>query len=86
MCKFCERRQDIKFGWQQPPLESLHGNIVEELELKAVIHDYQTANPELIIISHKFFPELIGTDGVATIYIPIKFCPDCGRKLGKQSR
>lgn len=22
-------------------------------------------------------------DGVGTIYIPIKFCPECGRKLGR---
>lgn len=84
MCKFCERRQDIKCGWNQPPIEDLHGNIVEELSFKAVIHDYQTVQPELILTSNRFFPDLIGTDGVATIYIPISFCPNCGRKLGKQ--
>ena len=41
VCKFCERRQDVKFGWDQPPLENIHGNIVEDLEFKAVIHDYK---------------------------------------------
>lgn len=86
MCKFCERRRDVGLGWQQPELENLRGNIVEELEFKAVIHDYQMAKPELIISSHRFFPDLTGTEGIAKIYIPIKFCPYCGRELGKQSR
>ena len=83
MCKFCERRTDVKFGWEQPRLEKIHGNVVEELEIKAVIHDYKTTTPELIITSDKFFPELIGVDGVATCYIEINYCPICGRELGK---
>lgn len=42
MCKYCERRQDIKFGWEQPKLPyhnkpevatvltgNLHGNVLE---------------------------------------------------------
>lgn len=37
MCMYCERRTDIKFGWEQPKLP---------------------------------------------IHIPIKHCPECGRKLG----
>ena len=83
MCKFCERNTNIKFGWDQPRLENIYGNIVEDLELKAVIHDYKTANPELIITSDKFFPDILGTDGIATIHINIEYCPVCGRKLGE---
>lgn len=46
-----------------------------------VIHDYQTASPELIIKDKSCFGS--EEDGVGTIYIPIKFCPECGRKLGR---
>lgn len=84
MCNFCERRTDIKYGWDQPGLENIHGNVSKELELKAVIHDYKTTSPEIIITMPRFFPDLIGTDGVATVYIPINFCPICGRKLGEK--
>lgn len=85
MCKFCERKQDTKLGWNQPEIEGICGNVVNELSLKAVIHDYQTAQPELIITSDRFFPELIGTDGIATVYIPVNYCIVCGRKLGSQN-
>lgn len=38
-----------------------------------VIHDYQTSVPEMVLnIEGKF------------IHIPIKCCPECGRKLGKK--
>ena len=84
MCQLCERRQDIKFGWEQPEYPDIHGNVVKELELKAVIHDYKTATPEMIITMPRFFPDLIGTDGVASVYIPIHYCPNCGRELGKR--
>lgn len=84
MCKFCERRQDVKFGWDQPPLENINGNVVEELNLKAVIHDYKTTEPEIIITSDKFFPKLLRTTGTATMYIKIAYCPICGRKLGER--
>ncbi len=46
-----------------------------------VIHDYQTASPELIIKDKSCFGS--EEDGVGTIYIPIKFCPECGQKLGR---
>lgn len=81
-CKYCERRKDIKYGWEQPPIEKLNGNIVEELKIKAVIHNYQTTQPEMILTSNEFFPQMIGQEGVATVYIPINFCPICGEKLG----
>lgn len=46
-----------------------------------VIHDYQTSSPVLILKDRSSFG--IEDIGVGTIYIPIKFCPECGRKLGK---
>ena len=29
-------------------------------------------------------PSYFDGEGVGTIYIPIKYCPECGRKLGKK--
>lgn len=84
MCEFCERKQNV-VGWNQPPLEGIKGDIVEELEIEAFIHDYQTTTPELIIKSSNFFPLLTGTNGIATINIPIERCPLCGRKLGRKT-
>lgn len=84
MCKFCERNQNCKYGWDQPELENISGNVVKELKLKTVIHDYKTAPPELILSSTEFFPQMDGTEGVATAYIQIHYCPICGRKLGEK--
>ena len=81
MCKFCERIEDFA-GWNQPEIEGVTGNVSKELNLKVAIHDYQTTKPKLIITSDQFFPKLIGVDGIATVYIPISYCPICGRKLG----
>lgn len=47
-----------------------------------VIHDYQTTCPELILTCQGYF----NGEGVGTIYIPIKYCPECGRKLSKAER
>lgn len=89
MCKYCERRQDIKFGWEQPklpyhnlqyPFQNLSGNIADFHLFDGVIHDYQTSQPQLILTCEGYF----GGDGVGTVYIPIKYCPECGRKLGKK--
>lgn len=82
MCQFCERRKGVKLGWNQPGINGINGNIVDELEVKAVIHDYKTVPPEMIITMPEFFPIYEGNDGIATIYIKIKYCPICGRKLG----
>lgn len=88
MCMYCERRTDVKFGWKQPKLpyhsnniseDRLNGNVLENDKWDGVIHDYQTATPELILICPGYF----NGEGVGTIYIPIKYCPECGRKLGK---
>lgn len=89
MCMYCERRKDIKCGWEQPKLPyhnqkdilaNLSGNILENEKWDGVIHDYQTASPTLILTCPSYFDG----EGVGTIYIPIKYCPECGRKLGKK--
>ena len=97
MCVYCERRTDVKCGWDQFSLCDEHwqqenvipDKILSNLTLnknndwKAVIHDYQTCTPQLIITSKDVGQALFGDGGIATIYIPIKYCPVCGRKLGK---
>ena len=88
MCRYCERRQDVSFGWNQPklpyhdarnPCSSLSGNIADFNAFDGMIHDYQTTTPKLILTCPGYFDG----DGVGTIYIPIRYCPECGRKLGK---
>jgi len=81
MCKFCERKTPI--GWHQPPLENVNGNITDD-QSQVVIHDYQTTTPELLVEMPTIAKMLWG-DGVGMIYIPIHFCPICGRKLGKHN-
>ena len=90
MCKYCERRQDIKFGWNQPQLpyhnntiesgfSNLSGNALDNKAWNAYILDYQTTQPVLAMTCSGFFQG----DGIGTIYIPLKYCPECGRKPGK---
>lgn len=91
MCKYCERKRNVPLGhWDQPALpyhgndllsgvQDLHGNAIDAEKWDGYIYDYQTTQPELILQCPGFFDG----DGVGTIYIPIKFCPECGRKLGK---
>lgn len=90
MCMYCERRQDVKFGWEQPKLPYhnqedisavLTGNVLENELWDGVIHDYQTCSPQLILTCPGYF----NGEGVGTICIPLKFCPECGRKLGKDN-
>ena len=98
MCMYCERRQDVKFGLKQPcfcdenwehPSDSIQDTVSSNLNIngnpdwEARIYDYQTSTPELILTSKNIANALWG-NGVASIYIPIHFCPVCGRKLGKQ--
>lgn len=82
MCKYCERRTDVKFGWDQPELPWHDNQDITRNISGNMIHDYQTASPELIIKDKSYFGS--DKDGIGTIYIPIKFCPECGRKLGKE--
>lgn len=98
MCMYCERRQDVKFGWKQPcfcdenwehPSDTIQDSVSSNLNIngnpdwEARVYDYQTSTPELILTSKNIAKELWG-DGVASIYIPIHYCPVCGRKLGKE--
>lgn len=98
MCVYCERRTDVKYGWNQFPLCDEHwqqpkntipDKILSNLTLnenndwKVVVNDYQTCTPQLIVTSKDVGQALFGDGGIATIYIPIKYCPVCGRKLGK---
>ena len=89
MCEYCERRQDVKFGWEQPKLydksnnapfgDKFHGNIGDDWEAR--IHDDQTTTPEIVMTS-KAVADYLWGDGVATLYLPVHYCPICGRKLG----
>lgn len=98
MCMYCERRQDVQGGWDQPPLcdknwihpansipdrVSSNLNLDGEPDWEARIYDYQTTTPQLHLTSIDMGNLLMGKDGIACIYVPIKFCPVCGRKLGK---
>lgn len=89
MCMYCERRTNVKFGWEQPKLPyhsdnlnagRLNGNVLENEKWDGVIHDCQTTPPELVLTCKGYF----NGEGVGTIYIPIKYCPECGRKLGRE--
>ena len=89
MCKYCERRTDIKCGWEQPKLPyhnqedisaTLVSNVLEDEKWDGVIHDYQTTTPELVLTCPGYF----NGEGVGSICIPIKYCPECGRKLGNK--
>lgn len=51
-------------------------------EWDGAIYDYQTSTPELILTCKGYFNGY----GVGTIYIPIKYCPECGRKLEKNHK
>lgn len=64
----------------QEPSQNLNGNIADFSLFNGVIHDYQTARPQLILTCEGYFDG----DGIGTVYIPIKYCPECGRKLGKE--
>lgn len=96
MCQYCERRTDVKFGWKQPcfcdknwkhPSNSIQDRVSSNLNVngepdwKARVYDYQTSTPELILTSKNIAKALWGS-GTASIYIPIHYCPVCGRKLG----
>lgn len=90
MCQYCERREDIQFGWKQPKLpyhnteelgQNLCGNIADFNLFDGEIYDYQTTMPQLVLTCKGFF----NGDGMGTVYIPIKYCPECGRKLGNNN-
>lgn len=79
MCRYCERRRDVLFGWEQPALDcKVTGNVLENDKVEVVIRDYKTTEPVLILKEDGFFDG----DGCGSIYITIKYCPNCGRRLG----
>lgn len=87
---YCERRQDVKFGWKQPKLpyhnnedisSNLSSNVIDRDEWDGYIFDYQTASPVLLLTCPGYFNGY----GEGAILIPIKYCPECGRKLGSTS-
>ena len=56
MCKYCERRTDVKLGWDQPELpwhhnqditKNISGNMIHTDDTVGVINDYQTASPHM---------------------------------------
>lgn len=79
MCRYCDRT-DIPFISDMPkvPLE-ISGNILENEKFTIQIFDYKTFQPVMLVSQKGFFDG----EGVGTIYIPINYCPYCGRKLGE---
>lgn len=99
MCIYCERQS--KVGWNQPPLcdenwehptDTIKDTVCSNMNIDGVpdwkvkIYDYQSATPMMIATSLQMGNVLMGEGGVASLYIPIKYCPVCGRKLGKQEK
>lgn len=56
-------------------------NVLENEKWDGVIHDYQTITPELVLTCPGYF----NGEGVGSICIPIKYCPECGRRLGNKN-
>ena len=54
---------------------------MENEKWEGTIHDYTTSSPKLILTCQGYFNE----DDIGTILIPIKYCPECGRKLGESN-
>lgn len=93
MCMYCERNGR---DWEQiPPLPYMKqnrkdgqsvvtGNMINPMTTIAVIRDYRSKQPELVILDRSFFQKHYNDpSGIGTVYVPIKFCPECGRRLGK---
>lgn len=78
-CKYCDRT-NIAFMDDMPkvPLK-ISGNILENEKFDIQIFDYKTSQPMMLVSQKGFFDG----EGVGTIYIPIDYCPYCGRKLGE---
>lgn len=63
MCMYCERKTDIKFGWDQPKLSyhnqvpeyNLGGNIADFDLFEGVIYDYQTSRPRITLTCNGYF-------------------------------
>lgn len=94
MCRYCNRENVNNLG-KLPPLPyrdgvdnlkpcspSITGNIIDPKSTTAYVYDYITTQPQLVVTDITAFE---GT-GIGCIYIPIRYCPECGRKLGLTPR
>ena len=89
-CEFCDIHANInpyKPGLiGQSKLEGVGGNCRQDFGVECVVMPYKSSVPELLVTmrvteTNNLLEPMIGKDGVATIYIPIKYCPICGRKF-----
>lgn len=81
-CKYCDRT-NIPFISDMPKVPfKISGNILENEKFDIQIFDYKTSQPMMLVSQKGFFDG----DGVGTIYIPIDYCPYCGRKLGENKK
>ena len=84
MCEYCEYKDEKEF---QPP--NLCNDIFSNLNInkriiwEARVYDIPEQSPEILITSQEFAQRFWGY-GMAAIWIPIRFCPNCGRRLGKK--
>lgn len=79
MCQYCEKDVNAKLGQNQPILP-YSSNILVREKIETKLYGYgpnQTGTP-IISIDIKNFPI---EDASIYIHIPIKFCPECGRKI-----
>ena len=91
MCQYCERTgaNQSSFcdeNWNHPS-DELRDEVLSNLHIgksdwEARVYNHQSSTPELIVTS-KNIARVIWDGGIACIYIPIHYCPVCGRKLGK---
>lgn len=81
MCVYCEQnarweKEKLPYHKQKDITANLKSNILDVDKLDGEIKDYHTCCPQLVLTNSRFFD-------IAIINIPIKYCPECGRKLGK---
>lgn len=69
MCEYCEKKE----FWRQPGFKG-----------RVKIYNFETKQPEMVILSEQGVGTLWG-GRTTSLCIPIKFCPFCGEKLGKQT-
>lgn len=75
MCKYCELRDDLAQSCLREGITSHIYTPHRIYDWEVRVYDYPNSNPKLAITSEK--------RSLTCIYIPIQYCPMCGRKLGK---
>ena len=96
MCMYCERNGR---DWEQmPPLPYMNqnrkdgqsavtGNMISPHATTVSVRDYRSKQPEMVVMDRSFFLKYHNDPtGIGTVYIPIKFCPECGRRLGRSGQ